>query len=286
MADSLASESSPNGLLTAVCLGSTGAIGRALVRELLASPRWARVVLLARRRLADADVGAAPGTLEAAELAGRLVQVVADTAPGAAGYAPHAALLAGADAAFCTVGAPRGAVGSAAEYARVNRDLPLAAAALCRAVVAPAATPAPSAAAAAAAAAGAEPQRSCCRHFSLVSTVGANARSALPYLRLKGEVEAALAALRFESLAVWRPGLLQRGELASTWQRVACALLPSMPVATVARAMRAEAEAALARPAGEGVGAGALAAAAAAAVGAAAAPLYNADILARAKSAV
>jgi len=246
------SEVSPSSLpgLTAVCLGSTGAIGRALVAELLASPRWARVVVLARRRLADdgGGGGGGGGALAAAERAGRLLQVVADTAPGAAGYAPHAALLAGADAAFCTVGAPRGSVGSAAEYARVNKALPLEAAALCRG-------------------AGAAPPR--CRHFSLVSTVGADARSAFTYLRLKGEVEQALAAAGFESLALWRPGLLQRGALASAWQRAACALLPSMPVATVARAMRAEAEEALAR----------------APAAAPAAPLFNADILERARRA-
>ena len=231
--------------LTAICLGSTGAIGLALVAELLASPRWSRIVLLVRRRLGDGSAAVA-----AAERAGRLEQVVADTSPGAAGYAPHAALLAGADAAFCTVGAPRGSVGSATEYARVNTLLPLEAAALCRG--------------------GGGGSGARCRHFSLVSTVGANAASAIPYLRLKGEVEAELAALGFESLALWRPGLLARGALASTWQRVACALLPSMPVATVARAMRVEAEAALARGAPTGAGASS-------------SPLFNSDILARAR---
>jgi uncharacterized protein YbjT (DUF2867 family) len=49
------------------------------------------------------------------------------------------------------------------------------------------------------------------RQMILVSSVGADARSRNFYLRLKGEVEAALRALAFERLDIVRPGLL-RGE--------------------------------------------------------------------------
>jgi len=52
-------------------------------------------------------------------------------------------------------------------------------------------------------------------HFIFVSSVGADAASKTLYLRVKGEVEAALAKLRFKRLDILRPGLLRgvrRGE--------------------------------------------------------------------------
>ncbi|MBA4747774.1 MAG: NAD-dependent dehydratase [Sphingopyxis sp.] len=46
------------------------------------------------------------------------------------------------------------------------------------------------------------------RHCISVSSVGANAKSANFYLRTKGEVEAALAAIGFDRIDILRPGLL------------------------------------------------------------------------------
>jgi uncharacterized protein YbjT (DUF2867 family) len=46
------------------------------------------------------------------------------------------------------------------------------------------------------------------RRFMLVSAIGASARSALFYLRVKGETEEALAALGYPALHIFRPGLL------------------------------------------------------------------------------
>lgn len=52
-------------------------------------------------------------------------------------------------------------------------------------------------------------------NFVLVSSVGANSHAKPLYLRVKGEVETALAALRFRRLDILRPALLRgaRGEL-------------------------------------------------------------------------
>ena len=44
--------------------------------------------------------------------------------------------------------------------------------------------------------------------FAAVSSVGADSRSRVFYSRVKGEVEAALAAVGFESLMILRPSLL------------------------------------------------------------------------------
>lgn len=46
-------------------------------------------------------------------------------------------------------------------------------------------------------------------HFVLVSSVGANAAGKAFYLRVKGEVEAALTRLKFRRLDILRPGLLR-----------------------------------------------------------------------------
>src|SRR5436853_360083 len=50
--------------------------------------------------------------------------------------------------------------------------------------------------------------------FFLVSSLGADARSSLFYSRVKGEIEAAVAALPFEAVFILRPSLLlgDRGE--------------------------------------------------------------------------
>lgn len=47
------------------------------------------------------------------------------------------------------------------------------------------------------------------RHFIAVSSVGASAQSANFYLRTKGETEAALADIGFDTLDIIRPGLLR-----------------------------------------------------------------------------
>jgi uncharacterized protein YbjT (DUF2867 family) len=52
------------------------------------------------------------------------------------------------------------------------------------------------------------------QRFMLVSAIGANARSRIFYLRVKGETEEAVAALGYPALHIFRPGLLlgQRAE--------------------------------------------------------------------------
>jgi uncharacterized protein YbjT (DUF2867 family) len=66
------------------------------------------------------------------------------------------------------------------------------------------------------------------RHMVTVSSVGANGGSANFYLRIKGEMEAALEGLGFERLDVLRPGLLRgpRGGDRRAGERIAIALSP------------------------------------------------------------
>ena len=87
-----------------------------------------------------------------------------------------------ADEAFCALGTTIGVAGSQAAFRAVDFDAVLNFAC-------------------AAQAAGA-------RRFAVVSALGADAKSSVFYNRVKGEMEAALAALGFDSLVIARPSLL------------------------------------------------------------------------------
>jgi len=94
---------------------------------------------------------------------------------------PRADLLA-ADALICALGTTIGNAGSKERFRAVDYGIPLSLATL-------------------AAARG-------LKHFLLVSALGANPRSRVFYNRVKGDLEAALAALPIASLTIVRPSLL------------------------------------------------------------------------------
>lgn len=87
-----------------------------------------------------------------------------------------------ADAAICTLGTTIGKAGSREAFRQVDHDYPLAVARLARAHGT--------------------------SRFAVVSAKGANRNSPFFYSRVKGEVEADLAALAFPSLTLVRPGLI------------------------------------------------------------------------------
>jgi uncharacterized protein YbjT (DUF2867 family) len=92
------------------------------------------------------------------------------------------AALAVADDVFCCLGTTIRTAGSQAAFRRVDFEYPVAVAS-------------------AAAAAGA-------RQLLIVSALGANPGAATFYSRVKGEVERAVAALRFRGVCIFRPSLL------------------------------------------------------------------------------
>lgn len=207
------------GPFKAAVVGSTGAVGKALVAALLASPAWSRVVLLVRRpfRLPDALGGEA--ATQQAETEGRLEQHVVDF-DALEGAQAH---LQGVDAAFCTLGTTRSAAGSADAFRQVDLHYVDRVAALAAACGVPL--------------------------FSLCSSKGANAGSWLLYFRTKGEAEEAVKAKAFERVAIFRPPMLRRGKDARFGEKVVEALtfgIGSVSVEAVAEAMRQDAEAYLA----------------------------------------
>jgi oxidoreductase len=139
--------------------------------------------------------------------------------------AQNAADFAGADAVFCTLGTTRGAAGSAAAMRRVDLEYVDAAGAAARAAGVP--------------------------HFALLTAQGARRDvwhselrlfHPLFYMHLKGAAEAAVEAKGFPRVSIFRPGMLDRGGAARFGEALALKLLPSTPVADVARAMIAAVE--------------------------------------------
>jgi uncharacterized protein YbjT (DUF2867 family) len=128
-------------------------------------------------------------------------------------------LWAAADHVFCALGTTMRQAGSAAAFRRVDFEYPVA---LARAAQAQGA-----------------------RHFLLVSALGAAPGSRVFYNRVKGEVEAAIAALGFRSVTIARPSLLlgQRAEPrpAERLGKVLGVIAPPrwkpVPAARVARAL-------------------------------------------------
>ena len=64
--------------------------------------------------------------------------------------------------------------------------------------------------------------------FVLLSAAGANAKSSLFYMRLKGEAEEGVRALGFERTLFFRPGLLDRGAKARGNERIGMAILRAL----------------------------------------------------------
>ncbi len=86
------------------------------------------------------------------------------------------------DLYFCCLGTTRKAAGNKENYARIDHDAVLAFASIAKAHNA--------------------------KSFTLVSAMGANARSMFFYSQIKGRTEDDIAALRMRSLLIFRPALL------------------------------------------------------------------------------
>lgn len=200
----------------AAVIGATGAVGGALVSELLASDGCTRVVALVRRQV---DVVAAANGSEKLQLH---VIDFTDTENATRQYA------AGCDVAFCTMGIGQPRKATHEEIHRVDVEY---AGAFARG----------------AAAAGVG-------HISLLSSVGADSASRARYLQVKGEAEGVVAAAGVARTSLFRPSLLVTPEIRYGLQDtltqalfpLVAPLLPSryhqIRVEALGRAMRLNAE--------------------------------------------
>lgn len=143
-------------------IGSTGLVGQQVLAGALADSRFQRVVALTRRPLP-----AHP----------KLLNPIVDF-----DALPDDAPWWSVDAVISTLGTTRRQAGSAAAFAHVDHDYPLAVARLAH--------------------------RHGATTFALNSALGADPSSRLLYSRTKGLLERDIAALGFASLTLVRPGLI------------------------------------------------------------------------------
>jgi uncharacterized protein YbjT (DUF2867 family) len=154
----------------AIVIGATGAVGSSLVRELIASPLCKQVTAVVRRELPEEffDDPANKVRVQILDMDNLGTEAIA--------AARHC------DAAFCTMGIGQPRKVTKEQFWKVDVEYALAFARACKL-------------------AGVQ-------HFSLLSSVGANAESRSNYLRVKGTVEERLASIGFARVSLFRPSLL------------------------------------------------------------------------------
>ncbi|MDO8423395.1 MAG: NAD(P)H-binding protein [Parvibaculum sp.] len=188
---------------TALVAGASGLVGGSLIRQLLASPTYTKVIAITRRELDIDDPKLRQIVIPLDDMESFLTEAIVR-----------------ADDAFCALGTTIKVAGSQAAFRKVDHDYVVAFAR-------------------AAKAAGAA-------RFMLVTAIGASSASKIFYSRVKGEAEEAVAAVGFEALHIFRPGLLlgARGErraAESLMMKLSPLLNPLMlGAATVYRSINAE----------------------------------------------
>ncbi|MDP2189491.1 MAG: NAD(P)H-binding protein [Sphingobacteriaceae bacterium] len=189
----------------ALILGYTGAVGSALLEELVKSDKVNGIVCLGRR--------------PAAYDHHKIQFVQADLSK----LVNHLDAFSGISRVYCCLGTTMKQAGSKEAFKNVDYNMVVDAANIAK--------------------------QAGVTHFSLVSAVGADAKSKIFYNRVKGETEKALEAVSFDRLSIYRPGLLlgERKEI-RVGERIGAAILPfiqwlfptrfrSIQVRTVAKAM-------------------------------------------------
>jgi uncharacterized protein YbjT (DUF2867 family) len=154
----------------AVVIGGTGAVGSSLLRELIASPYCEQVTALVRQEPPEGLFDDPKSKLR--------IQLVDMEQLGTEAVAPAR----GCAVAFCTMGIGQPRKVSRAQFFKVDVEYAVAFARACKI-------------------AGAS-------HFSLLSSVGANANSRSHYLHVKGIVEERVSELGFDRVSLFRPSLL------------------------------------------------------------------------------
>lgn len=154
--------------LSVAMLGASGAVGSEVVNTLLSMPELKQLTLLGRREI----------TLPTSAKSKSVSQHVIDI-DASATWAP---LVAGHESAVCTFGVGESSKVSKAELTHIDKDVVIAFATICKQVGV--------------------------KHFELLNSVGADARSRSFYLRTKGELCDALIALNFERLSLFQPSMI------------------------------------------------------------------------------
>uniref|UniRef100_K3X5R0 NAD-dependent epimerase/dehydratase domain-containing protein n=1 Tax=Globisporangium ultimum (strain ATCC 200006 / CBS 805.95 / DAOM BR144) TaxID=431595 RepID=K3X5R0_GLOUD len=199
----------------ALVIGSTGAVGRDLVAELVQSAKCAKVIALSRREIPESKWSATFPALDATLAQGKLEirQVDFDQlASGQVIIQPEEKI----DAAFSCLGTTRKDAGSAEAFRKVDLEYTTQFGELAKAAKVP--------------------------YFGLLTASNANKNSWFLYPKTKGEAEESIKVLQFERTSFFRPGLINRGELMRTVEMIGSYVIPSITTSAIAKGMVADYE--------------------------------------------
>ncbi|RDD43168.1 Oxidoreductase HTATIP2 [Trichoplax sp. H2] len=197
--------------IKAVVIGATGPTGSRILGEILKSKNFTQVTVLGRRRatlLPEYGVDQ-----EQEENSGRLIQEVVEF--DKLDFESAKQYFEGAHAFFSAIGAKKASVDSET-YLKVHRDYATKLAGFAH--------------------------QCGVKHMLIVSTQGASAGSMFTYMKLKGQADEQIAKLNFPCFSCFRPGMLDRGMKRGMMEKFAGAIMTSMHVKDVAKAMRIIAE--------------------------------------------
>jgi len=190
--------------VAALVFGGTGAVGRELIKELIASSSFSKITSIVRRKT---DTPPASEKYEQVVITDmdHLEEEIASKVT-----TPH-------DVAFCTFGTTKDAAGSANAFRKIDFGY--------------------------SAAFGKAAKENGVKRMYVVTGHGSDPNSFFLYLKVKGEVETYMNNLAFPNGVVFfRPGLLDRGQLARTSEKVAKIFFGSIHVAHVAKSMCVQCE--------------------------------------------
>jgi len=213
-------------------LGASGAIGKEVVKELIASNSFSKVTTIGRK-IIDYGIPGGNPSASTSEIKGEtkatsdskvyngceLHQVIVDYDH----LDQYKEVFQNQDNIYCCLGTTRAAAGSPEAFKKVDYDYVVNSAVLAKESNIP--------------------------HFSLVSSIGANANSSLLYPQTKGRAEEKIKALNFPRVSIFQPSVLKdRGNEQRFGETVTIALYPvfgwflsnnykPISVKTVAKAM-------------------------------------------------
>ncbi|KAK3273036.1 hypothetical protein CYMTET_18704 [Cymbomonas tetramitiformis] len=200
--------------MKAIVFGSTGALGRELVVQLLECKDFTQVIAVTRREIPESErTRTFPGiTLKGT---GQKLKVVQVNFEGGKEVVPLwltlRDFLDSHTVAFCALGTTVREARTADARRRVDVEYVDNVAMVCKQYYV--------------------------EHFSLVTAKGAKTDSWFDYLAAKGDIEDRVTQLGFVRTTIWRPGALERHALMRWYESLLALTVRLMPVATLAEAL-------------------------------------------------
>ncbi|CAB4386888.1 NAD(P)-binding protein [Rhizophagus irregularis] len=157
---------------SALFLGATGAVGKALLIDLLKSGNYKTITTIGRREF---------------EYNGPNKEALIQKVVSFEKLDDHKEAFTGSyDTVFCTLGTTRADAGSVENFVKIDKDYVINAAKLIR-----------------------QQNPSEDLHFLYCSSAGANPKSSFLYMKTKGEIEQELTEIGFNKVTIFRPGVLK-----------------------------------------------------------------------------